>query len=150
MEQIHVLIVDDRAPVRKSIQMFLRTEQSIRVVGQAGTVHDAICQAEKLKPNVILMDLMMHQRESYETITRIKLALPDVGIIVLSMSEDETRIMAALEAGADVYIRKNIDGEALLRSIKLVWQQRTTKRLGGARNRALSNLNNLNEQDQSE
>ncbi len=118
MDRIRVLIVDDQAIVRKSIHMFLDTDPTIQVIGEAIDVQDAIRQARSLLPAVVLMDLILAQGNSCQAITEIKSYLPSIKIIVLTMSEDKTSVEAALAAGADGYLHKGtVDGEALLQAI---------------------------------
>ena len=118
MDRIQVLIVDDHVMVRKSIHMFLNTDPSVQVTGEARDVQDAVRQARSLLPTVVLMDLMLAQGDSCQAIVEIKSYLPSIKIIVLTMSEDKTRVEAALAAGADSYLAKSVaDGEALLKAI---------------------------------
>ncbi len=108
--------------MRKGIQMFLSTESSIQVVGEAEDGWDAVRKAQDLQPDVVLMDLVMPQRDGIEAIAEIKQHIPQVKIIVLTTFEDETRVNAAMEAGADGYLLKDADGEALLQAIHAVCQ----------------------------
>jgi len=117
MDRIRVLIVDDWAIVRKSIHMYLDTDPAIQVVGEAIDVQDAVRQARSLLPAVVLIDLMMAEGDSLQVISEIKSDLPSIKIVVLTMSEDKIRVDAALAAGADMYLFKGADGEALLQAI---------------------------------
>ncbi|RME42358.1 MAG: DNA-binding response regulator [Caldilineae bacterium] len=119
MMPTRVLIVDDHYFVRKGIQMFLNTEPSIQVVGEASDCKEAFEQAQALRPDVILMDLSMPKGDGIETISRIKQKLPATKIIVLTMYEHEAKVRAAiLEAGADGYLLKDADERALLQAIQ--------------------------------
>lgn len=122
MEQTRVLIVDDHAVVRKGIQMFLSTEPSIQAVGEAEDGQDAIRQAKELRPDVVLMDLVMPKGDGIEAIAELKRCFPEIKIIVLTTFADEERVRAAMEAGADGYLLKDADGEVLLQSIHAVRQ----------------------------
>jgi NarL family two-component system response regulator LiaR len=117
-----VLIVDDHAVVRKGIQMFLATEPSIQVIGEAGDGQEAIRKATNLQPDVILMDLVMPQGNGIQAIAKIKRRVPNVKIIVLTTFKDQARVNAAIQAGADGYLLKDADGEALLQAIHAVQQ----------------------------
>jgi NarL family two-component system response regulator LiaR len=117
-----VLIVDDHAVVRKGIQMFLATEPSIQVVGEAGDGREAVRKATNLQPDVILMDLVMPQGNGIQAIAKIKRRVPNVKIIVLTTFKDQARVNAAIQAGADGYLLKDADGEALLQAIHAVQQ----------------------------
>ena len=120
MNQIRVLIADDHAVVRKGIQMIIGTEPTIQVVGEAKNGSEAVCQAQRLQPDVILLDLVMPDIGGLEALIEIKRCHPNIKIIVLTTFEDDHRIQAALEAGADGYLLKDADGEALLRAIQAV------------------------------
>jgi DNA-binding NarL/FixJ family response regulator len=122
MSQIRVLIVDDHAVVRKGIQMFLSTEPSIQAVGEANDGQDAVRKAISLQPDVVLMDLVMPKGDGIEAIAKIKGCVSNVKIIVLTTFKDGGRINAALQAGADGYLLKDADGDALLQAIHAVQQ----------------------------
>jgi NarL family two-component system response regulator LiaR len=124
MKQTRVLIVDDHAVVRRGIQMFLDTDPSIQIVGETDDARDAVHHAKRLKPDVILMDLVLPQSSGIKAIAEIRgcLALSNVKIIVLTSFGDEARVRSALEAGADGYLLKDADGEALLEAIHAVQQ----------------------------
>jgi NarL family two-component system response regulator LiaR len=117
MSATRVLIVDDHAIVRRGIQMFLDTDTSIQIVGEAEDCQDAVRKAKNLQPDVILMDLVMPKGDGVEAIAEIKRHSPDPKIIVLTTFADEPRVKAAMEAGADGYLLKDADGEALLRAV---------------------------------
>ncbi len=114
-----VLIADDHVIVRKGLQMLLGTEPSIQVVGEAEDSQDAIQKAKSLEPDVILMDLVMPQGDSFQAIAEIKSCVA-AKIIVLTIFHDETMINAAIEAGADGYLLKDADDEGLIRAIHAV------------------------------
>jgi len=116
--QTRLLIVDDHAIVRKGILMFLKTEPAIEIIGEAEDGHDAVRQARILQPDVILMDLVMADGDGIEAITELKQHLPEIKIIVLTTFNDESKFNAAMRAGADGYLLKDADGEALLHAIE--------------------------------
>jgi RNA polymerase sigma factor (sigma-70 family) len=116
--QIRVLIVDDHAVVRKGIQMIVETEPSMRVVGEAKDGQEAVRQVKSLHPDVVLMDLVMPQEDGIKATAQIKRDCPHVKVIVLTTFEDNVRINSAMEAGADGYLLKDADGEALLQAIQ--------------------------------
>jgi NarL family two-component system response regulator LiaR len=122
MNLTRLLIVDDYVVVRKGIQMLLDTEPSIQVVGEAEDSQDAIRQAMSLKPDVILMDLVMPQGDSLQAIAEIKRSIPTIKVIILTMFHDEAKVNAAIEAGADGYLLKDADAEELVRAIQAVRQ----------------------------
>jgi NarL family two-component system response regulator LiaR len=117
MDVTRVLIVDDHIVVRRGIQMFLDTDPLIQIAGEAENGRDAIRKAKALQPDVILMDLVMPNSDGIEAIAKIKRLIPDVKIIVLTTFGDEPRARAAMKGGADGYLLKDADGEALLQAI---------------------------------
>jgi DNA-binding NarL/FixJ family response regulator len=120
MEQTRVLIVDDHVLVRRGIRTFLDIAPLIQVVGEAADAEDAIGKAETLQPDVILMDLALPGKDGVQSISEIKDAQPDVKIIVLTHFSDEQRVKAAMQAGADGFLLKDADGDALLEAIHAV------------------------------
>jgi DNA-binding NarL/FixJ family response regulator len=122
MEPIRVLIVDDHIMVRVGLHMMISTEPTIKVVGEAKDGQDAIGQVKCLLPDIVLMDLVMPQGGGIEAIAEIKRSYPDIKIIVLTTFDDDIKINAAMEAGADGYLLKDADGEALLYAIEAAQQ----------------------------
>jgi DNA-binding NarL/FixJ family response regulator len=120
MKLTRVLIVDDHAIVRKGIQMLLDSEPAIQVVGEAQNGEEVLAQIEQLQPDVVLMDLVMPGEDGIEATALIKRHYPEVKVIVLTTFNDPLRIMAALRAGADGYLLKDADGEALLQAVQAV------------------------------
>ncbi len=122
MTATRVLIVDDHAVVRRGIQMFLETDPSIQIVGEAEDCRDAVQKARNLQPDIILMDLVMPQGDGIEAIAEMKHHSPDLKVIVLTTFGDEPRVMAAMEAGANGYLLKDADGGALLQAVHAAQQ----------------------------
>jgi DNA-binding NarL/FixJ family response regulator len=120
MKPIRVLIVDDHALVRRGIQAYLDTDPSIQIVGEAAAGLEAVHQAKRLKPDVILMDLMLPDEDGIQATAAIKRSNPAIKILVLTSFGDEPRVKAAIQAGADGYLLKDADGEALLAAIYAV------------------------------
>ena len=114
MKEIRVMIVDDHAVVRKGVEMIISDAPLMELVGEADNGRSAIEQIEKLQPDVILMDLVMSQGDGLDAIAEIKHNHPQIKILVLTMYEDNLRISAALEAGADGYLLKQGDGEGAI------------------------------------
>jgi len=120
MKVTRVLTVDDHLVVRQGIRMLLDTDHSIQIVGEAESGRDAVRQAKALKPDVILMDLVMPGGDGIEAISDIKHSISGAKIIVLTTFGDEPRAKAAMEAGADGYLLKDADADALLQAIHAV------------------------------
>lgn len=115
-----VLVVDDHTIVRKGILMFLDSEPSIQIVGEAQDGQDAVQKATWLKPDVILLDLVMPDSDGISTIAELRARSPDTKIIVLTSFDDEENVIGAIRAGANGYLLKDADGDALLRAIQTV------------------------------
>lgn len=115
-----VLVVDDHAIVRKGILMFLDSEPSVQIVGEAKDGQDALEKVGWLKPDVILLDLVMPDGDGISTIAELRSRFPDTKIIVLTSFDDEEKVIGAMKAGANGYLLKDADGEALLRAIHTV------------------------------
>ena len=120
MKPIRLLIVDDHIITRKGIFMFLSTEPDIEIVGEAESGPEAVWRARALRPDVILLDLVMPQGDGLDAIPHLKQDLPDVKIIVLTTFDDESRVKAALKAGANGYLLKDANGATLLQAIHAV------------------------------
>lgn len=118
MPVIKVLIVDDHQVVREGIERMLRLESDIEVVAQADNYQEALKQAEKHYPNIILMDIQMPGISGLEATRKLKEILPDCRIIILTLYEEY--IAEAMEAGADGYLLKDIKRDELVRAIQAV------------------------------
>jgi len=117
---IRVFVADDHAIVRKGIAAVLEIVSDIDVVGEAENGRDAVIQVEKLKPDVILMDLVMPDMDGIEAIRRIKDSQPEARILVLTTFAGEDMIFPAIKAGALGYHLKDSRPEALLQAIRQV------------------------------
>lgn len=117
---IRILVVDDHNLFRQGLIALLNNAPETAVVGEAGTGKEAIAQAQELTPDVILMDIQMPDMNGIEATRRILADLPDVGIIMLTMLEDDDSLFAAMCAGARGYILKGADKAEVLRTITAV------------------------------
>ena len=120
MDEIKVLIADDHTVVRKGIRALLETEPGITVVGEAADGEDAIHKALALKPDVILMDLVMPKLDGVQAIKELREVLPEAKVLVLTSFAEDRRIVAAIEAGALGYLLKDSSPEDLARAIREV------------------------------
>jgi len=119
-EPIHVFIADDHAIVRKGIAAVLEIVPDIDVVGEAENGRDAVSRVEQLRPDVILMDLVMPEIDGIEAIRRIKDRQPEARILVLTTFAGEDRIFPAIKAGALGYHLKDSRPEELVQAIRQV------------------------------
>jgi NarL family two-component system response regulator LiaR len=119
-QKIRVLITDDQAIVRKGIQALLATEPNIEVAGEAENGNEAIRQVERLKPDVILMDLQMPEMGGIEAIGHITTANPKARILVLTSFATDDKVFPAIKAGALGYLLKDSSPEELIQAIRQV------------------------------
>lgn len=114
---IRVVIADDHSIVRKGIRALLATEPGIQVVGEAGDGEEAIAQAKLLKPDVILLDLVMPKIDGIEAARQISASLPETHILVLTSFATDDKVFPAIKAGALGYLLKDSSPEELVHSI---------------------------------
>lgn len=117
---IRVLIADDHAIVRKGLCALLATEPGIEVVGEASEGREAISQARKLAPDVVLMDLVMPCVDGLEAIRSIATCQPATRILVLTSFASDDKIFPAIRAGALGYLLKDSGPDELVRAIREV------------------------------
>ena len=119
-DTIRVLVADDHAIVRKGICALLATEPGIEVVGEARDGNDAIAAAQRLQPDVILMDLVMPGVDGLEATRRLACCQPQVRILVLTSFAGDDKIFPAIKAGALGYLLKDSGPEELVHAIEQV------------------------------
>jgi len=117
---IKVLIADDHVFYREGVRALLSSIHEIEVVGEANNGEEAIVQADDLKPNVILMDLKMPGMNGIDATRRIHEAHPDIGVLVITMFDDDDSVFAAMRAGARGYLLKDADKDEVVRAIVAV------------------------------
>ena len=109
IRQTRVLLADDHALVRAGIRSLLSTMPGVEVVAEAGTGHEAVGLAEKLRPDVVLMDIAMHSVNGLDATARIVKRHPETRVIIVSMHASEEYALEALRAGASGYVVKDAD-----------------------------------------
>ncbi|MBI5952329.1 MAG: response regulator transcription factor [Chloroflexi bacterium] len=114
---IRVLIADDHPIIRDSLRTLISTEPNLKLVGEAVDGEEAVRKTLKLKPDVILMDLVMPVKDGLQAISEIKNALPDISILVLTSFSDEDKVFPAIRAGALGYLLKDSSPQELLKAI---------------------------------
>jgi DNA-binding NarL/FixJ family response regulator len=117
---IRVLIADDHAVFRWGLRTLLGSEPDMQVVGEAATGKEVLERAAELRPDVILMDLQMPQVNGIEATRRILEANPHVGVVVLTMFEDDESVFSAMRAGARGYILKGAPPSEILKVVRAV------------------------------
>jgi DNA-binding NarL/FixJ family response regulator len=120
MDKIRLLIADDHTLVRQGLGALFAAVPDIAVVGEAASGDDVIARADELMPDVILMDIQMPGVHGIEATRRILQRHASIGIIVVTMLEDDSSIFAAMRAGARGYILKGADKADLVKTIRAV------------------------------
>jgi DNA-binding NarL/FixJ family response regulator len=115
---IRVLIVDDHAIVRNGLAQLLETTDDLELVGAARDGEQAVTMTAELQPDVILMDLSMPGTDGIAATGRIVAANPSAHVLVLTSFSDKTRILDALQAGAEGYLLKHSEPETILTGIR--------------------------------
>jgi DNA-binding NarL/FixJ family response regulator len=119
---IRVLLVDDHAVVRRGLHGFFELLDDIEVVGEADNGWQAIDATRALKPDVVLMDLLMPELDGIAATTAIKAELPEVEVVALTSFVEEARVTAALEAGASGFILKDADADDVAAAIRAAYR----------------------------
>ena len=115
---IRILIVDDHAVVRQGLKMFLGLDPELEVVGEAGDGAEALEQARVLRPDVVLMDLLMPKMDGVAATAAIRRELTDVEVVALTSVLEDASVVGAVRAGATGYLLKDTQAEELCRAIK--------------------------------
>jgi two-component system, NarL family, response regulator LiaR len=115
---IRVLITDDHGVVRQGLRMFLSRDPELEVVGEAATGEEAVRMARRLRPDVVLMDLLMPVMDGIAATESIRTELPDVEVIALTSVLEDASVTGAVRAGAIGYLLKDTDADELRRAIK--------------------------------
>jgi DNA-binding NarL/FixJ family response regulator len=117
-DRIRVLLADDHAVVRRGLRGFFELQDDVEIVGEAEDGQRAVELAIELRPDVVLMDLVMPILDGIEATARIKAAAPDVEVVALTSFIEEERVTAALEAGATGYLLKDADADDVARAVR--------------------------------
>lgn len=117
---IRVLLADDHPVVRDGLAAMLATQPDFAVVGEAGTGAEAVAEASRLHPDVVLMDLEMPALDGIEAIRLLRAADPRVQVVVLTAFDTDERIVGALQAGAQGYLLKGAPRAEIFAAIRTV------------------------------
>jgi NarL family two-component system response regulator LiaR len=118
LPDIRVVVADDHPVVRQGLRTFLSSREGITVVGEAATGEQAVARVARLRPDVVLMDLMMPELGGIEAIERIRARDPDAKVIVLTSFAGEDQVLPAIRAGATGYLLKDVEPAELERAIR--------------------------------
>src|SRR5438132_5034303 len=119
---LRVLLVDDHEVVRSGIAAMLKATEDIVVAGEAGTVRDAIDEAERTRPDVVVMDVRLADGSGIEATREIKSRRPQIQVLMLTSFADDEALFASIMAGASGYVLKQVRGGDLVRAIRAVGQ----------------------------
>lgn len=120
MTRIRIVIADDHPVFRRGLRRALDVSGEVEVVGEAADGRSAIDAVRRLRPAVAVVDLQMPGLHGLEVTRAIARELPEVGVLVLTMSEDDATVWAALRGGARGYLLKTAEEEAILRAVRAV------------------------------
>lgn len=117
---LRVLVADDHQLFREGVRALLASLEGLVVVAEAATGEEALARALELRPDVVLMDVQMPGLNGIEATRRLRAGAPEVGVVVVTMYEDDELVFAALRAGARGYVLKGAGQEQLVRAIEAV------------------------------
>ncbi|KAF0109020.1 MAG: signal transduction response regulator LuxR family [Anaerolineaceae bacterium] len=115
-----LLLADDHALVRQGLRMLLESEPDLQVVGEAGDGSEALRLAEGLRPDILIVDVMMPGLSGLEVAQQVRRRWPKVKVIVLSMYDSEAYVVEALQAGASAYVLKKATSSDLVHAVRRV------------------------------
>lgn len=119
---IRIVLADDHSVVRQGLKMFLGLDAELEIIGEASNGAEAIQLAHTLKPDVILMDLLMPVLDGISAIGTIRRELPDIEVIALTSVLEDASVISAVRAGAIGYLLKDTQADELIRAIKAAAQ----------------------------
>lgn len=115
-----ILLCDDQAVIRDGMEMLLQLEKDFQVVGSAQDGFEAVELAAKTQPDLILMDLKMPGMNGIDATRKINEVYPNIGVLVITMFDDDDSVFAAMRAGARGYLLKDADKDEVVRAIVAV------------------------------
>jgi len=122
MSKIRILIADDHSIVREGVRMILDGQEDFEVVGEASTGRQALEEARRLRPDVVVMDISMPDMTGIEATAKIRSELSGTQVMGLTMHEDESYVFALLKAGAAGYVLKRAAAEDLVAAVRAAHQ----------------------------
>jgi len=125
MRPIRIILADDHTVVRDGLRALLEHEPDMTVVGEAADGRESVQMAEAEAPDVVVMDLAMPNLNGMEATRRILAANPRVGVVILSMHQDESYVLGSLKAGAKGYLLKDSMRSEVVQAIRTVSQGRS-------------------------
>jgi len=121
MGKIKVLLAEDHVIVREGVRELIQHEPDMEVIGEASDGEEAIELADKLRPDVVIMDIAMPKLNGIEATKRIKALHPTTAVLILTAYDNDQYIFALVEAGAAGYLLKNVRGRELIDAVRAVY-----------------------------
>jgi len=118
MDPVRVMVVDDHRLFRRALVALLALDRGVNVVGEAGDAGEAVRQAQALQPELILLDVDLPGASGIQALGSLREVCPQVRILMLTVSEDEGDLQAALRGGANGYLLKTMESDDLSRAIQ--------------------------------
>jgi NarL family two-component system response regulator LiaR len=118
VDPIRVLLVDDHAVVRSGLSAFLLAFDDLELIGEAGSGEEAVRLCDRLRPDVVLMDLVMPGMDGAQATRAIREKCPSIQVVALTSFKEQDLVEAALEAGAIGYLLKNVSADELAKAIR--------------------------------
>ena len=115
-----ILIADDHPLLREALCQVFSSQKDMEIVGQAGNGEEAIDLASQLKPDILVMDIMMPKFDGLEASRQIKKITPNTAILILTAYDDDNYVLGLLEAGATGYLMKSAKGQDLVEAVRAV------------------------------
>jgi NarL family two-component system response regulator LiaR len=119
-QKTRILIADDHPLLREALCQVFSSQKDMEIVGQAGNGEEAIDLASKLKPDILVMDIMMPKSDGLEASRQIKKITPNTAILILTAYDDDNYVLGLLEAGATGYLMKSAKGQDLVEAVRAV------------------------------
>src|SRR5690242_8874685 len=119
-KKIRILLADDHTILRAGLKMMLNAQPDMEIVGEAQDGRQSIAEAQKLQPDVVLMDITMPDINGIEATKQIKKLLPDTRVLVLTMHEHDEYVFQALRAGASGYMLKEAAATDLITALRVI------------------------------
>ncbi|MGY1727555.1 response regulator [Geodermatophilus sp. SYSU D01062] len=115
---VRILLADDHTVVRQGLRMYLELEDELQVVGEAASGEQAVTLARELRPDVVVMDLLMDGMDGISATEVIRTEMPDVEVLALTSVLENASVVGAVRAGAVGYLLKDTEGPELLHAIR--------------------------------
>lgn len=118
MPPIRILLADDHTLFREGLAGILDSQPDMEVVGEAGDGIEALIKARELVPDLILMDILMPGSDGLEATKQIRLELPEITIVILTVRDDEGKLFQAIKNGAQGYLLKNMSSKVIVKLLR--------------------------------